>query len=95
MHERQNGSNYDADRDIQFLQDITCLSSPTRLAVIPWGGRKVLKWIRRNYGDVDVYITASGIDDQSLENDELRKYYLEKYIQEALKGEVRGLFQIQ
>ncbi|KAB0393653.1 hypothetical protein E2I00_003478, partial [Balaenoptera physalus] len=60
--------------------------SPTRLAVIPWGERKVLKWIRRNYGDVDVYITASGIDDQSLENDELRKHYLEKYIQEALKA---------
>lgn len=92
MHERQNGSTYDTDRDIQFLQDITCLSSPTRLAVMPWGERRVLKWIRRNYGDMDVYITASGIDDQSLENDELRKYYLEKYIQEALKGEVRGPF---
>uniref|UniRef100_A0A480RIP9 Beta-klotho n=1 Tax=Sus scrofa TaxID=9823 RepID=A0A480RIP9_PIG len=86
MHERQNGSSYSTDRDIQFLQDITCLSSPTRLAVVPWGERKVLRWIRRNYGDVDVYITASGIDDQSLENDELRKYYLEKYIQEALKA---------
>ncbi|XP_032351915.1 beta-klotho isoform X2 [Camelus ferus] len=86
MHKRQNGSSYDADRDIQFLQDITCLSSPTRLAVMPWGERRVLRWIRKNYGDVDVYITASGIDDQSLENDELRKYYLEKYIQEALKA---------
>ncbi|KAB0368168.1 hypothetical protein FD755_019934 [Muntiacus reevesi] len=86
MHERQNGSSYDTDRDIQFLQDITCLSSPTRLAVVPWGERRVLQWIRRNYGDMDVYITASGIDDQSLEKDELRKYYLEKYIQEALKA---------
>lgn len=92
MHERQNGSTYDTDRDVQFLQDITCLSSPTRLAVMPWGERRVLQWIRRNYGDMDVYITASGIDDQSLEKDELRKYYLEKYIQEALKGEVRGPF---
>ena len=44
---------------------------------------------------MDVYITASGIDDQSLENDELRKYYLEKYIQEALKGEVRGPFPLK
>ncbi|XP_041609043.1 beta-klotho [Vulpes lagopus] len=86
MHARRNGSRYDADRDVQFLQDITCLSSPSRLAVLPWGERKVLRWIRKNYGDVDVYITASGIDDQSLENDELRKYYLERYIQEALKA---------
>uniref|UniRef100_F7AQ46 Klotho beta n=2 Tax=Monodelphis domestica TaxID=13616 RepID=F7AQ46_MONDO len=86
IHEQQNGSQYDFDRDIQFLQDVTCLSSPTRLAVMPWGERKILNWIQKNYGDVDVYITSNGIDDQSLENDELRKYYLEKYTQEALKA---------
>ncbi|XP_045406499.1 beta-klotho [Lemur catta] len=86
MHEQQSGSRYDSDRDIQFLQDITRLSSPTRLAVIPWGERKLLRWIRKNYGDVDVYITANGIDDQSLVNDQLRKYYVEKYVQEALKA---------
>ncbi|XP_023558577.1 beta-klotho isoform X2 [Octodon degus] len=77
MHEPQAGSSYDADRDVQFLQDITRLSSPTRLAVLPWGARKLLRWIRGHYGDVDIYITASGIDDQARENDWLRKYYLE------------------
>ncbi|KAM5339420.1 beta-klotho isoform 2-T2 [Glossophaga mutica] len=86
MHSRRAGSHYDADRDVQFLQDITCLSSPSRQAILPWGERKVLSWIQRNYGDLDVYITANGIDDPSLENDELRKYYLEKYIQEAMKA---------
>lgn len=95
MHARQNGSHYDADRDVQFLQDITCLSSPTRLAVLPWGERKVLSWIRRNYGDLDVYVTASGIDDPALEKDELRQYYLEKYVREARQGEVRGPSQTQ
>lgn len=87
LHEPQNGSQYEFDRDIQFLQDITCLSSPSRLAVVPWGVRKVLGWIKKNYGDIDVYITANGIDDQSLDNDELRNYYLGKYVQEVLKGE--------
>jgi beta-glucosidase/6-phospho-beta-glucosidase/beta-galactosidase len=91
MHEPQRGSRYDADRDVQFLQDITRLSSPSRLAVMPWGQRKMLAWIRRNYGDVDVYITANGVDDQSLDDDQLRKYYLEKYVQEALKGEPGGI----
>ncbi|XP_029419435.1 beta-klotho isoform X2 [Nannospalax galili] len=86
MHEQLSGSRYDADRDVQFLQDITRLSSPSRLAVMPWGARKMLGWIRRNYGDLDVYITANGIDDQALENDRLRKYYLEKYVQETLKA---------
>lgn len=92
MQAHQNGSLYDVDRDVHFLQDMTCLSSPTHLAVLPWGVRKVLSWIQRNYEDMDIYITANGIDDQSLENDELRKYYLEKYIQETLKGEVPGHF---
>uniref|UniRef100_A0A8B9TKU2 Klotho beta n=1 Tax=Anas platyrhynchos TaxID=8839 RepID=A0A8B9TKU2_ANAPL len=86
IHEPQNGSQYEFDRDIQFLQDITCLSSPSRLAVVPWGVRKVLKWIKRTYGDIDIYITANGIDDQSLDNDELRNYYLGKYVQEVLKA---------
>ncbi|NXY87827.1 KLOTB protein, partial [Alcedo cyanopectus] len=86
MHEPQNGSQYELDRDIQFLQDITCLSSPSRLAVVPWGVRKVLGWIKKNYGDIDIYITANGIDDQSLDNDELRSYYLQTYVQEVLKA---------
>ncbi|NXK52382.1 KLOTB protein, partial [Chauna torquata] len=86
IHEPQNGSQYEFDRDIQFLQDITCLSSPSRLAVVPWGVRKVLKWIKKTYGDIDIYITANGIDDQSLDNDELRNYYLGKYVQEVLKA---------
>lgn len=90
MHARQRGSHYDADRDVRFLQDITGLSSPSRLAVLPWGLRKVLGWVRSHYGDLDVYITASGIDDPALENDDLRKYYLEKYLQEARKGEGGG-----
>ncbi|XP_055480278.1 beta-klotho [Psammomys obesus] len=86
IHKPLNGNYSAADRDIQFLQDITRLSSPGRLAVTPWGARKLLGWIRRNYGDMDIYITANGIDDLALENDQIRKYYLEKYIQEALKA---------
>lgn len=90
IHKQLNSSRSMADRDVQFLQDITRLSSPSRLAVMPWGARKLLGWIQRNYGDMDIYITANGIDDLALENDGIRKYYLEKYIQEALKGEVWG-----
>ncbi|XP_056345160.1 beta-klotho [Oenanthe melanoleuca] len=86
IHEPQNGSQYGFDRDIQFLQDITCLSSPSRLTVVPWGMRRVLRWIKNTYGDIDIYITANGIDDPSLDNDELRNYYLGKYVQEVLKA---------
>lgn len=77
MHEAPERQHLRHRQGHQFLQDITCLSSPTRLPGRDALGRaqeEVLKWIR-NYGDMDVYITESDrIDDQSLENDELRKY---------------------
>nr|XP_060632125.1 beta-klotho [Anolis sagrei ordinatus] len=97
IHESKNGSRYEFDQDIQFLQDFTYLLSPFRSAVVPSGLRKVLNWVKKYYGDVDIYITASGIDDQPL-NDNLRKFYIEKYVQEALKAHhidkvnIRGYF---
>ncbi|XP_054845990.1 beta-klotho [Eublepharis macularius] len=98
IHEAKNGSRYEFDRDVAFLQDFTYLNSPSRSAVVPEGLRKTLNWIKKRYGNTDVYVTASGIDDHSLNNDELRKYYIEKYVQEALKAhhidkvKIRGYF---
>ncbi|CAH6891576.1 Klb [Phodopus roborovskii] len=86
IHKELNSSRSATDRDVLFLQDVTRLRSPSHLAVMPWGARKLLGWIRKNYRDMDIYITANGIDDLALENDRIRKYYLEKYIQEALKA---------
>ncbi|KAK9399190.1 beta-klotho [Crotalus adamanteus] len=85
-HESKNGSRYEFDQDIQLVQDFTYLSSPLRSAVVPWGLRKALNWIRRRYGDMDIYLTASGIEDPSNDNDEVRKYYIGKYVQEAFKA---------
>lgn len=85
-HVSKNGSQYELDQDVQFLPDLTYQRSPSRTAVVPWGLRKILNWIKKHYGNMDIYITASGIDDHSLNHDDLRKYYIEKYVQEALKG---------
>lgn len=80
----------DAHAQFQFLQDVTCLSSPSRLAVLPWGLRRLLRWVRRRYGDVDVYVTAGGVDDPAPRDDRLRQHYLQTYVQEALKGALRS-----
>ncbi|XP_070804827.1 LOW QUALITY PROTEIN: beta-klotho [Pituophis catenifer annectens] len=85
-HESKNGSRYELDQDFQLVQDLSYLIFPFRSAVVPWGLRKALNWITRHYGDMDIYLTASGIEDQSSDNDELRKYYIEKYVQEAFKA---------
>ncbi|KAE8629395.1 hypothetical protein XENTR_v10000476 [Xenopus tropicalis] len=76
----------DFDQDVNPFTDVTCLHSPGKLAVVPSGMRKLLKWIKRNYGDTPIYITANGIDDHSSKNDEIRIYYLQQYSRHLLQG---------
>ncbi|KAM4807654.1 beta-klotho [Rhinophrynus dorsalis] len=86
VHEPKNGSRSDFDRDINFFYDTTCLISAGGLAVVPSGLRKLLNWIKINYGDIPIYITANGIDDPSSNNDELRIYYLQQYSRHLLQA---------
>lgn len=87
IHEPKNDSRFESDRDIHFLSDATSLTSLSGLAVVPHGIRRLLNWIKKNYGNIPIYITANGVDDKALENDELRIYYLKKYSQQLLQGE--------
>ncbi|KAJ6662348.1 hypothetical protein lerEdw1_012512 [Lerista edwardsae] len=85
--ENDNPKAYDYHLQVQRLNDITWLRSPRRTPVVPWGLRKILNWVKNKYGDVPIYILASGIDDDpNAIEDKLRIYYLENYINEALKG---------
>lgn len=69
------------------MTDITWLNSPSQVAVVPWGLRKVLNWLRSKYGDLPMYIISNGIDDDpQAAEDQLRVYYLQNYVNEALKG---------
>ncbi|OCT96779.1 beta-klotho [Xenopus laevis] len=76
----------DFDQDINPFTDVTCLHSPGKMAVVPSGMTKLLKWIKRNYGDTSIYITANGIDDHSSKNDEIRIYYLQQYSRHLLQA---------
>ncbi|XP_056412876.1 beta-klotho [Hyla sarda] len=86
IHETKNDSRFESDRDIHFLSDATRLTSFNGLAVVPHGIRRLLNWIRKNYGNIAIYITANGVDDKALEKDELRIYYLQKYSQQLLQA---------
>ncbi|CAN2388506.1 Glycosyl hydrolase family 1 [Pristimantis euphronides] len=79
MHKSKNDSTFESDRDIHFMSDSTCLISFNKLTVAPQGMRRLLNWIRKNYGNIPIYITANGVDDKASESDELRIYYLQKY----------------
>uniref|UniRef100_A0A8C2QPE0 Klotho n=1 Tax=Cricetulus griseus TaxID=10029 RepID=A0A8C2QPE0_CRIGR len=87
--EKEDPIKYNDYLDVQEMTDITWLNSPSQVAVVPWGLRKVLNWMRFKYGDVPMYVTANGIDDDPhAEQDALRTYYVESYVNEALKAYV-------
>lgn len=77
------------EHDCVTLRDPTWPSSSDGQAVVPWGLRKMLKWVDQRYGKtLPIIITASGIDDRASVEDNLRQYYLRSYLQEALKGKL-------
>ena len=60
---------------------------PDWLQVVPWGIRRLLKWIKLEYGNPPVYITENGVGTSVPDiDDEDRVQFLKAYINEALKG---------
>ncbi|XP_033864502.3 klotho-like [Acipenser ruthenus] len=89
FEEVEEKTQYNTYLEVHFIPDTTWLKSPKRGAVVPWGLRKVLNWVKSRYGDVPIYIMSNGVDDDQTETDDkLRLYYMENYINEALKASV-------
>lgn len=77
------------DHGFSMMTDVTWPSSHLRQALVPWGLRRMLGWVKNRYGnELPIVITASGVDDQAPHNDQLRQHYIRDYLQEALKGEL-------
>ena len=56
---------------------------------VPWGLRKLLQWLKTEYNDPAILITANGISesgDSNEANDWWRKQYFVGYINEMMKG---------
>lgn len=84
---RLNPPSYDDDRELT-VSDMTSPSVSTAVhAAVPWGMRRLLNWIKEEYGNIPIYITENG---QGLESptldDTARIFYHKTYINEALKG---------
>ncbi|KAK7499139.1 hypothetical protein BaRGS_00009686, partial [Batillaria attramentaria] len=62
-------------------------SGSSWLRVTPFGIRRLVNWIRRQYGDVPIYITENGLSDRNASlSDEHRVYFYRNYINELLKA---------
>nr|XP_033803387.1 klotho isoform X2 [Geotrypetes seraphini] len=85
--EREDASKNNHYLKVRPMTDSTWLHSPNRTAVVPWGLRRMLNWVKSKYGNIPIYILANGIDDNQEEfQDKLRMYYIQNYINEALKA---------
>ncbi|KAM7335854.1 hypothetical protein ACRRTK_004347 [Alexandromys fortis] len=84
---RLNPPNYDDDRELMVSDMDSSLTSPSMLPAVPWGMRRLLNWIKEEYGDIPIYITENGhgLYDPSLDDTD-RIFYHKTYINEALKA---------
>lgn len=88
--QRLTPHSYQYDWDIveEELTDFpqTGIQGPRAVA---WGLRRVLNWIKQEYGDPEVYVMDSSMSTERLINtdDFDRVFFLKSYIDEALKGQ--------
>lgn len=72
-----------------MISDRTWLESGSNwLKIAPLGFRKLLKYIKDEYGDPPILVTENGVSENGPVdlNDEHRSYFYENYINEMLKG---------
>uniref|UniRef100_A0A8C3G6H1 Lactase n=1 Tax=Cyclopterus lumpus TaxID=8103 RepID=A0A8C3G6H1_CYCLU len=84
-----NLQHYDADRGAGTIADRTWLDSGSSwLKVSPFGFRRILNFIKAEYGNPPIIITENGMSERGPTdlNDIHRSYYYEKYINQVLKA---------
>lgn len=76
-------------RSAGTVADRTWLDSGSAwLKISPFGFRKILNFIKEEYGNPPIIITENGISERGQVdlNDSQRSYYYEKYLNQVLKG---------
>uniref|UniRef100_A0A3B5MDP0 Lactase n=1 Tax=Xiphophorus couchianus TaxID=32473 RepID=A0A3B5MDP0_9TELE len=84
-----NLQHYDADRGAGTYVDRTWLDSGSGwLKVTPFGLRRILNFIKEEYGNPTIIITENGVSERGPTDlkDSHRSYYYEKYINQVLKA---------
>ncbi|KAM9305033.1 lactase/phlorizin hydrolase-like [Gastrophryne carolinensis] len=82
--------SYNSDTDIveEFDDSWHHTAHPDVLRAVAWGMRRLLNWIKEEYGDIPIYVTESGLSTDSNPDydDTERIFYYKTYIEEALKA---------
>ncbi|XP_042804523.1 lactase-phlorizin hydrolase [Panthera leo] len=83
---RLNPPSYEDDQEATKEEDPSWPSTAINRAA-PWGTRRLLNWIKEEYGDIPIYITENGVGltNPKVEDTD-RIFYHKTYINEALKA---------
>jgi len=83
--------NYDQDKDVGSERDPSWPPSGSDwLYVVPWGLRKLLTWVKNEFGDPKIYVTENGVSDHTgTLNDDTRVFYYQHYINNVMKAVTR------
>ncbi|XP_004403603.1 PREDICTED: lactase-phlorizin hydrolase [Odobenus rosmarus divergens] len=83
---RLNPPSYEDDQEKTEEEDSSWPSTAMNRAT-PWGMRRLLNWIKEEYGDIPIYITENGVglSNPKVEDTD-RIFYHKTYINEALKA---------
>ncbi|XP_068186261.1 lactase/phlorizin hydrolase-like [Antennarius striatus] len=86
---RLKPESYEYDRDVSESEEkdspSTAISNQRAAA---WGLRRLLNWIKEEYGEPEIYITENGVatETKTIWDDTARVFYYKTYINEALKA---------
>lgn len=84
---RLNPPSYDNDMELKASDMNSSALISMMHQDVPWGMRRLLNWIKEEYGNIPIYITENGqgLTNPTLDDTE-RIFYHKTYINEALKG---------
>ncbi|KAM4626992.1 lactase/phlorizin hydrolase-like [Discoglossus pictus] len=79
------------DGDLDIAEEVNTNWPPTAVKeqrAAAWGLRRLLNWVKEEYGDVPIYITENGVaTDGGDDYDDIQRiFYYKTYIDEALKA---------
>ena len=85
-NEENPGWFFDSDT-LEYQDPRWYAAASSWLKVAPFGIRRLMNWLKSNYGSIPIYITENGFSDYLGNTDDAQRiYYLKHYINQLLKG---------
>ncbi|KAL1268800.1 hypothetical protein QQF64_034163, partial [Cirrhinus molitorella] len=81
--------SYETDQDVKKEDpDGAIHTAVIEQKAVAWGIRRLLNWLKEEYGDPEIYVTENGVatDIAITVDDTDRIFFLKTYVDEALKG---------